>query len=161
MKYTPLENAVSFIIGALIAVPICLLAIMIRVDRQMEAMANQKQPVRYIYETVEKEVEVPVMVKVHDTVFIYKDGEEYRTPYTIDDVELIAATVHFEGGNQDDIGKRLIADSILNRLRSRHFPNTVKEVVYQNSNGVYQSKFPGVCFYFLIVFHFTFPPLIH
>lgn len=46
--------------------------------------------------------------------------------------------VEAEAGNQDDIGKILVANVIFNRVRNASFPSSVTEVIYQNSNGVYQ-----------------------
>lgn len=48
-----------------------------------------------------------------------------------EDIELIARIVHAEAGNQDQIGKRLVADCILNRVKSDKFPDTVQGVIYQ------------------------------
>lgn len=48
------------------------------------------------------------------------------------DMELIAQMVEAEAGNQDLLGKRLVADVILNRVDSDKFPNTVEEVLFQS-----------------------------
>lgn len=45
--------------------------------------------------------------------------------------ELICRCVEAEAGNQSLIGKRLVADVILNRVDDPRFPNSVKEVIYQ------------------------------
>ena len=45
--------------------------------------------------------------------------------------ELIAKLVHAEAGNQDQVGKRLVVDVILNRMASEDFPDTVSGVIYQ------------------------------
>ena len=66
------------------------------------------------------------------------NGHRLSTDLTREDVELLANLVHYEAGNQDVIGKRLVADTVLNRKGSRYFPNKIKDVIYQNSNGVYQ-----------------------
>lgn len=47
------------------------------------------------------------------------------------DLDLIAACVEAEAGNQDLTGKRLVADVILNRVDDKNFPNTVKGVISQ------------------------------
>ena len=43
----------------------------------------------------------------------------------------MAAVVFYEAGNQDMLGKQLVADTILNRVDSPCFPNTIKEVIDQ------------------------------
>lgn len=69
---------------------------------------------------------------------------EYGRPWLVDDtqeqideeielgeMELLAQLVHAEAGNQSLYGKRLVADVVLNRVRSDEFPNTVHEVIFQ------------------------------
>lgn len=48
-----------------------------------------------------------------------------------DSLEILACCVEAEAGNQDLLGKRLVADVILNRVDSPRFPNTIEEVVSQ------------------------------
>jgi spore germination cell wall hydrolase CwlJ-like protein len=52
--------------------------------------------------------------------------EEY-----MDSLELLAACVEAEAGNQGLLGKRLVADVVLNRVDSEDFPNTIEEVIKQ------------------------------
>lgn len=47
------------------------------------------------------------------------------------ELELMARVVEAEAGNQSLLGKRLVVDTILNRVDHPAFPDTVKEVVYQ------------------------------
>lgn len=49
----------------------------------------------------------------------------------LDDIDLIAACVESEAGNQSILGKRLVVDVILNRVESPDFPDTIEEVIYQ------------------------------
>lgn len=44
---------------------------------------------------------------------------------------LLACIVMAEAGNQDLIGKELVACVVLNRVDSPRFPNTITEVIYQ------------------------------
>lgn len=46
--------------------------------------------------------------------------------------------VEAEAGNQDTIGKILVANVIFNRVRSSRFANTVEDVIFQNSGRTYQ-----------------------
>lgn len=56
-------------------------------------------------------------------------GQEYETLLRI---------VEAEAGCEDMTGKLLVANVIMNRVRSASFPNTVTEVVYQRHNGTAQ-----------------------
>lgn len=50
---------------------------------------------------------------------------------TMDDAVLIAKLVLAEAEGEPELGKRLVIDTVLNRLDSSDFPNTVYDVVYQ------------------------------
>lgn len=49
--------------------------------------------------------------------------------FSEEEIDLMAACVYFEAGNQSMEGKRLVADVIINRVRSNRFPGTVEEVL--------------------------------
>ena len=51
--------------------------------------------------------------------------------FSSEDITLMAKIVSAEAGNQPFQGKKLVASVILNRVDSDKFPNSVKEVVYQ------------------------------
>ncbi len=48
-----------------------------------------------------------------------------------EDIELIALVTMAEAEGECEEGKRLVIDTILNRVDSKHFPNTIYDVVYQ------------------------------
>ena len=50
---------------------------------------------------------------------------------TMDDVVLLAKLVLAEAEGEPEMGKRLVIDTVLNRLESEDFPNTVYDVIYQ------------------------------
>lgn len=52
--------------------------------------------------------------------------------FTEREIDLMAQLVWHEAGNQDSIGKRLVVDTVLNRVEDARFPNTVEEVIFQN-----------------------------
>lgn len=56
---------------------------------------------------------------------------ERKCPYTDEEIELIALVTLAEAEGECEEGKRLVIDTILNRISSSYFPNTVKEVIYQ------------------------------
>ena len=49
-----------------------------------------------------------------------------------DDFTLLAKCVEAEAGTQDLMGKRLVADVILNRVESSAWPNTIEGVISQD-----------------------------
>lgn len=52
-------------------------------------------------------------------------------PYSQNDLDLLAALVWAEAGDQDFIGQRIVADCVMNRVRSGAWPGTVADVIYQ------------------------------
>lgn len=55
-----------------------------------------------------------------------------------EDYEALLRIVQAEAGSEDEKGKMLVAGVVLNRVQSSRFPGTVKEVVMQHVDGVYQ-----------------------
>lgn len=53
--------------------------------------------------------------------------------YTDEDYQVLLRIVQAEAGICDEIGKILVANVVLNRVRSSEFPNTITKVVYQRS----------------------------
>ena len=49
--------------------------------------------------------------------------------------QVLLKIVEAEAGGEDTTGKMLVANVVMNRVRSSKFPNTVTEVVYQTLNG--------------------------
>ena len=51
--------------------------------------------------------------------------------YSPADIVMIGKVVNHEALNQSEMGQRLVIDTILNRVESDKFPNTVQEVINQ------------------------------
>ena len=62
--------------------------------------------------------------------------------YDPSEIVLIGKVVHHEAGNQSELGKRLVADTILNRVESNKFPNTVKDVINQPGQYCNPKEYP-------------------
>lgn len=71
-------------------------------------------------------VEYDVLVN-EDAVFLDEES-----------TEILCRIVEAEAGNEDEKGRMLIANVVMNRVESSRFPNTVKGVVFQKGGGVYQ-----------------------
>ena len=57
---------------------------------------------------------------------------------TDEDMEALLRIVEAEAGGEDEEGKLLVANVVLNRVNNDSFPETVTEVVFQRENGVTQ-----------------------
>lgn len=67
---------------------------------------------------------------VLDQEFVYHLSEE--------ELGVLQRIVEAEAGNEDEDGKLLVANVVLNRVNSDKFPDTVSEVVFQREKGVSQ-----------------------
>ncbi|MBD5551320.1 MAG: cell wall hydrolase [Lachnospiraceae bacterium] len=101
-------------------------------ELQAETEAKNRQEVFHFREILqnisspERTVGYNVLVN-EDAVFL--DDESY---------EILCRIVEAEAGNEDEKGRMLVANVVLNRVESSRFPNTVKGVVFQKGGGIYQ-----------------------
>lgn len=51
--------------------------------------------------------------------------------FTEEEIELMALITMAEAEGESEYGKRLVIDTIINRVNSEYFPDTVDEVIYQ------------------------------
>lgn len=58
------------------------------------------------------------------------ETETYREEEFWDDMELVALVCVAEAESESEMGKRLVIDTIFNRLESPYYPNTISKVVY-------------------------------
>ena len=70
------------------------------------------------------------------------------------DIVLIGKVVNHEAKNESDLGKRLVVDTILNRVDSEEFPNTVYDVVMQPGQYCNPSEYPPKEIYKLVAEEF-------
>ena len=67
---------------------------------------------------------------VLDVKIIEEEVEEVEQ-MSEEDINLIALVTMAEAEGESELGKRLVIDTILNRIDSEHFPDTASEVIYQ------------------------------
>lgn len=64
--------------------------------------------------------------------------QEKKYQLTDQDYECLLRIVEAEAGGEDEDGKLLVANVVLNRVNNQSFPDTVTEVVMQKEDGVAQ-----------------------
>lgn len=73
--------------------------------------------------------------------------ENEITEVTEAEIEMLACLVAAEAGNQSFLGKQLVVDVVLNRMRSDEFANTVEGVIYEpnqfSCSGYFMKKKPS------------------
>ena len=98
-------------------------------------MKNRHIPTisKSVEETEIIEIETEVIEEIEPTeVETIEETEVYEEDYiSNDDVELIALVTMAEAEGECEEGKRLVIDTILNRVDSGYFPSTISEVIYQ------------------------------
>lgn len=90
-----------------------------------------KESAEIIQPDVEKVVEIKgdTIIKTEQIKIYISPTRGKSAELTEPEIELLARLVHAEAGNQDIIGKRLVADVILNRIDSDKFPDNVTDVI--------------------------------
>lgn len=141
MRHTFKDNLISAVIGIAVGVPVALYA---RRDAFADVFTADAADAVYaaesgIDEAVPDDGAYPsygIHRQMHDiavfnTVIDEQNDEEVVCDdYIGEDLDLLAALIHAEAGNQDMVGKRLVADVVLNRVASPKFPNDISGVIY-------------------------------
>lgn len=91
------------------------------------SMEQPKLEVKIIEDTIEDAIEEEI---APEPIFYALEEIDQFTDY---EIELIALVTMAEAEGECELGKRLVIDTILNRVYSDYFPDTVKEVVYQKN----------------------------
>ena len=96
-------------------------------------------PVRFISENMGAEV---LWDKSTYTVDINKEGNEVPSDiittrhYSDDDIYWLSRIVNAESGAEPMRGKIAVANTVLNRVKSKEFPNTIYSVIFDRKYGV-------------------------
>lgn len=61
-----------------------------------------------------------------------------KLTFSKDDIYLLAKLIHAEARGESLRGQIAVGAVIINRLVSESFPRTIKEIIFQQTNGVYQ-----------------------
>lgn len=67
-----------------------------------------------------------------------RGGRDYNAGYSQQEIDLFARLVNSEAGGEPYAGQVAVAASILNRVASSRYPNTISGVIYQVVDGNYQ-----------------------
>ena len=98
----------------------------------LEAMLLS-EPISPIEPEIIEELSVIVeedIVPVDDIIETEEITDEFIFDVSEEDIELLALVTMAEAEAECEEGKRLVIDTILNRVDSEHFDNTISEVIY-------------------------------
>ena len=107
------------------------LALMGYLTQNAQVLPTRAEDIEFktIDEIMAENVEPTIESNEVDVVAL-PDEDEWTEEFC-DSLEILACCVEAEAGNQDFLGKRLVADVILNRVESDRFPDTIEEVISQ------------------------------
>lgn len=102
------------------------LAIFIVTDRNSASDIKTTETELNITDTTQVEC-----TKLLKHITLESEQEAIRNEIYYGELEEIALVVQAEAGNQDELGKRYVADVVFNRIDSKDFPDTALDVIYQ------------------------------
>lgn len=94
-----------------------------------EATVTEQETTIDISTTVPEETEEPTSV---ECIPIQQKTQD-NLIYSEDEIELLALVTVAEAEGESEYGKRLVIDTILNRVDSESFPNTIRGVIYHKN----------------------------
>ena len=128
-EFELMEFLFKTIVGTALAV--CLVLVFGVVDwSEPECTAVLPSPT-YINRVVTAEPEMATVDMLEET------PDDLEAELWTDSLEYLACCVEAEAGNQSELGKRLVCDTVLNRFDSGKY-ETLYDVINEEHNGVYQ-----------------------
>ena len=120
----------------------------------VRATDNPKIIPESIVSVVETETSTEMQESETETFIFDGSNTEVESTHTADvriisddELELLALVTMAEAEDETELGKRLVIDTVLNRVDSSHFPNTITDVIYQKHqftsmwNGRYKKTY--------------------
>jgi hypothetical protein len=120
--YMRYETAGACLMGAILLATGMICGVL-AAEPEKEIIVQEHDP-----ETIIEYVDKPQVITVKEIVEV---DSIPQIELTDDEKELIARVVYAEAGYEDMIGKRLVVDTILNRVGRPGFADTIYGVVYQ------------------------------
>lgn len=80
-------------------------------------------------------------IYVPEAYYTLTNDMELAETMFYDELELVAVVCMAEAEGESELGKRLVIDTVFNRLESDKWPNTIEEVIMQNNQ--YESMWNG------------------
>lgn len=128
------------------ALALCMMTCVMFATSANHKIASEQIPVEEEIVDIEP-IEIPTIVK-YDTPFVATAIESEKSeevmievqeelpkepPIPQEDIDLISIVTMAEAEGESELGKRLVIDTILNRMDSEEFPDTVNGVIYQKN----------------------------
>lgn len=105
------------------------LAVLLVNSRNTKSLRDIVIPVQNIKKTNDR---ISENYEIIETLDVSDLQDEIRTEILYGELEQLAILIQAEAGNQDELGKRYVADVVLNRVDDKDFPDTIEEVLKQD-----------------------------
>ncbi len=99
---------------------------------------TETEPIPKTWDVIEVDINAPVICGRQPVICVQSASYTENSDISHEDKQILYKIVEAEAGNEDRIGKILVANVILNRLEDKQFPDTIEEVVYQRNGDVVQ-----------------------
>lgn len=113
---------------------------------------GQQENVKSIYEIELDEIlmihkknsiiEINMQTRSDQRVVTYqvlqRPGQDKAAWFTVEDYTNLLRIVEAEASGEDETGKLLVANVVLNRVKDDGFPDTITEVIFQKNKGITQ-----------------------
>ena len=103
------------------------------VETETAAAADEVSGITQAEPETEVSGEARVQAAAEETVVAEEPAREAFTGYSESDYNVLLRIVQAEAGVCDEKGKILVANVVLNRVKSQEFPDSVRSVVYEPS----------------------------
>lgn len=115
-------------------------------EKSTETLIQEKKVTEVTTEVVtEASTETPTEAPTEAPTETVTEATTESITYTNMDIEVsdddyywLLRIVEAEAGDQDEVGRILVANVIFNRVRSGNFPSSIKSVIFQNNGRTYQ-----------------------
>lgn len=94
---------------------------------------TQEQIISVIIEHENRVLSTLGSIEVETENLSVSDSSDTPVAYPEEDIRYLAQLTIAESGNQTILGKRLVIDTVLNRVEHPNFPNTIREVINQTN----------------------------
>lgn len=110
------------------------LGVVLNEKKDIEAFCQSKREVQKICETYQMNEEVCENLEITCKIL----EPDYCIELSDQDYEVLCKVVEAEATGEDFIGKQLVANVVINRVKSDQFPDNITDVVYQQEGDISQ-----------------------
>ena len=133
-EFEMMEFLLMALVGTTLAV--CLVLVFVVIDWSEPECTEVLPTPTYINKVIVAEPEIVTVDMMEES------PDDLEAELWTESLEYLACCVEAEAGNQSELGKRLVCDTVLNRFDSGKY-ETIYDVINEKHNGVYQYSVVG------------------